>query len=81
MVVSHQYKFYQVMDKLDQCKSESSQLMVNWPKVVGFQTQIVVVKWPENTEFVELKLQGKRLKDRLAKFEIQSTKLATMVNS
>lgn len=44
------------MDKLDDYKSESSQLMVNWPEVVGFQTQMVVVKWPQKIESVDLKL-------------------------
>jgi len=35
-VVAHQYKFAQVVDKLDQYKFESSQLMVKWLEVVGF---------------------------------------------
>ncbi|MCY6524909.1 hypothetical protein, partial [Actinobacillus pleuropneumoniae] len=33
MVIVHEYKFDQVVDKLDQYKSESSQLMVNWHEV------------------------------------------------
>jgi len=69
-VVAHEYKFYQVVDKLDQYKFESSQLMVNCPEVVGFRKQTVVVKWPEKTNSVDLKVKGKRLKDQLAKVEI-----------
>ena len=80
-VVAHQYKFDQVVDKLAQSNSESSQLMVNKLEVVGFQTQTIVVKWPQKTESVDLKLEGKRQKDQLAKDEIQSTELATVVKS
>jgi len=54
--------------------------MVNWPEVVGFQAQTVVVKLPENVESINLKLWGLRLKDQLAKVEIQLTKLVIVVN-
>ena len=80
-VAAHQYKFDQFVDKLDQYKSESSQLMVNWPEVVGFQTQTVVVKQPEKSESIDWKLEGKRLKDHLEKVEIQSTEPVTVVKS
>lgn len=35
MVVSHQCKINQVMNTLNQCKSDSFQYMVNWAEVVG----------------------------------------------
>lgn len=53
--------------------------MLNWPKVVGFQAQMVFVKHPKKTESVDLKLEGQKLKDQLAKVEIQFTELVTMV--
>ncbi len=80
-VVVHQFKFDQAVNKLYQYKPESSELMVNWPEVVGFHTQMVVVRWLENTDSVDQKLEGQRLKDQLAKVVIQSTELVTMIKS